>query len=103
MNKSKVIELQKKAISQAKNNAKKWFNNGWGNQTIACYDVTFPDGSRSIDFKDVDQFNGFDFIYNGNVFCFVQYDGKMKVTKGENMTLKTLDDNLATEFEGQKG
>ena len=76
MNKSEVIALRQKALNQAKYHAKKWFNNGWGSQVLACVDVTFQDGSREISFKDTkNDFNHFGFIYAKNVFKTVSYDG----------------------------
>jgi len=69
MNKQKIIK-------SAKYYAKKWFDNGWKESKVLCVDVTYPDGSREIGIKDADNLHGFDFLYDGNTFATVTYNGK---------------------------
>ena len=84
MNKIEVKNKRQEALKQAKQSVKRWYNNGWKDQVIYCYDIIYPDGSRDIGIKDKDNVNGFEFLYIDNAFAIVRYDGKLTVEKGVN-------------------
>jgi hypothetical protein len=79
MNKTQANIERREALKTAKRLVKNWYNNGWQDQTIYCYDIIYPDGSRDIGIKDKDNINGFEFLFVENAFAIVKYNGKLTI------------------------